>query len=72
MGEGFPGADGKDGKDGKDGVNKTVIVHADGKTEEVPSLPETGNETNYWALTGAAAVLLAVGTTSVVVARRRK
>jgi LPXTG-motif cell wall-anchored protein len=71
--KGPAGADGEDGKNGKNGTNKTVIVHADGSEETVDGLPSTGGDsTNTWAMAGAAGILLAVGTGTVVAVRRRR
>ncbi len=63
------------GEDGKDGLTTTRIVREDGTVEYSP-LPDTGGNgepatTNYWAMGGAAAALLAAGTGVVLYTRRR-
>lgn len=69
-GLGFPGPA---GKDGKDGVTKTVIVHQDGTTEVVPTLPATGanNEVAGWAA-GLGALALLTGAGVVAYSRRKR
>jgi LPXTG-motif cell wall-anchored protein len=59
-GEGFPGPVGPQGKPGKAGVTKTVIVQADGTTEEVPSLPATGSD-DLWMYGLVGLILVASG-----------
>lgn len=53
---------GTNGKNGENGTSKTVIVHQDGTTEEVPTLPKTGAESDTaWMLGFIGAGILAAG-----------
>lgn len=70
------GADGQNGADGTPGARgpagKTVIVKVDGTQETVDGLPATGTDAgNTWALALVGASILAIGSGSIWVLRKR-
>lgn len=72
-GEAGPAGDsGAVGPKGKAGVSKTIIVNPDGTTQTIEELPATGGDETTLKLAALGVGLTALGTSAVVLYRRRK